>query len=85
MVTHRQIRAARGLLGWSQQQLADRAIVSLAAVSRLEKGLDVRVSTLAAIVKALTRARIEFLPGDANSKNGKNGRPGEGVRFRRRG
>jgi len=27
MITPRQIRAARALLGWSQQQLADKAIV----------------------------------------------------------
>ena len=39
MITSRQIRAARALLGWSQQQLADKAIVSLNAVARLEKGM----------------------------------------------
>ncbi len=38
MVTLREIRAARALLGWSQQQLADKAIVSLNAVARLERG-----------------------------------------------
>ena len=81
MVTARQVRAARGLLGWSQQQLADKAIVSLNAVSRFEKGLDVRVSTMRAILRALTRVRIEFLAGDPNCKNDKP--PGEGVRFRR--
>jgi predicted transcriptional regulator len=49
MITPRQIRAARALLGWSQQQLADKAIVSLNAVTRLEKAkVDSRVSTLVA-------------------------------------
>jgi len=38
MITPRQIRAARALLGWSQQKLADKAIVSLNAVTRLERG-----------------------------------------------
>jgi predicted transcriptional regulator len=41
------------LLGWSQQELADKAIVSLNVVTRLEKAsVDSRLSTLAAIEKA---------------------------------
>jgi predicted transcriptional regulator len=38
MITPRQIRAARALLGWSQQRLADKAIIALNALARLEKG-----------------------------------------------
>lgn len=73
MITPRQIRAARALLGWSQQELADRAIVSLNAITRLEKGrVDSRMSTLQAIEGALTKAGIEFLPADHK---------GEGVRL----
>jgi predicted transcriptional regulator len=74
MITPRQIRAARALLGWSQQQLADKAIVSLNAVTRLEKGkVDSRVSTIAAIEKTLSKAGVEFLPP---------GERGEGVRLK---
>jgi predicted transcriptional regulator len=74
MITARQIRAARALLGWSQQHLADKAIVSLNALARLEKGaVDSRVSTLLAIEKALLKAGIEFLPADLK---------GEGVRLK---
>ena len=74
MITPRQIRAARALLGWSQQQLADKAIVSLNAVTRLEKGkVDSRVSTINAIEKTLSKAGVEFLP--ASDK-------GEGVRMK---
>jgi predicted transcriptional regulator len=74
MVTPRQIRAARALLGWSQQQLADKAIVSLNAVTRLEKGkVDSRVSTIAAIEKTLSETGVEFLPA---------GERGEGVRMK---
>jgi predicted transcriptional regulator len=74
MITPRQIRAARALLGWSQQHLADKAIVSLNAVTRLEKGkVDSRVSTITAIEKTLAKAGIEFLPV---------GERGEGVRLR---
>lgn len=75
MVTARQIRAARALLGWSQQQLADKAIVSLNAVTRLEKSrVDSRISTVVAVEKALLKAGIDFIPADTR---------GEGVRLRR--
>jgi DNA-binding XRE family transcriptional regulator len=74
MITPRQIRAARALLGWSQQRLADKTIVSLNALARLEKGgVDSRVSTVLPIQKALAKAGVEFL--DADQK-------GEGVRLR---
>jgi predicted transcriptional regulator len=74
MITARQIRAARALLGWSQQQLADKATVSLNALARLEKGsVDSRVSTVAAVQKALVKAGIEFLSADQK---------GEGIRLK---
>jgi transcriptional regulator with XRE-family HTH domain len=73
MITARQIRAARALLGWSQQQLADKAIISLNALNRLERGeVDPRVSTVTALHKALTGAGVEFLSA---------GEKGEGVRL----
>lgn len=73
MITPRQIRTARALLGWSQQQLADKAIVSLNAVTRLERGeVDPRLSTLTAIQNALIEGGVEFLPPDSK---------GEGVRL----
>jgi len=62
MVTGAQIRAARALLGWSQQTLADRAIVSLNALNRLERGdVDSRQSTILAIETALEAAGITFI------------------------
>jgi transcriptional regulator with XRE-family HTH domain len=73
MITPRQIRAARALLGWSQQKLADKAIVSLNAVTRWERGeVDARMSTLTALERALTKAGVEFIPADQK---------GEGVRL----
>ncbi len=74
MITARQIRAARALLGWSQQQLADKAIVSLNAVTRLERAeVDPRLSTVTAVEKAITKAGVEFISPDE--------RKGEGVRL----
>lgn len=73
MISARQIRAARALLGWTQQQLADAAIVSFGALTRLERGeVDPRLSTITAVQTALVKAGIEFLP---------QGEKGEGVRF----
>lgn len=73
MITPRQIRAARALLDWSQQELADSAIISLNALARLERGIvDPRASTLSAVERALAKAGIEFL-----STSDK----GEGVRL----
>ena len=73
MITSRQIRAARALLGWSQQQLADKAIVSVNALARLERGeVDPRMSTLTAVHKAFNEAGVEFLAADVK---------GEGVRL----
>jgi len=61
------------LLGWSQQQLADVAIISINALIRLERGaVDSRISTVNAVVKALNRAGVEFLS---------SGEKGEGVRL----
>lgn len=76
MLSSRQIRAARALLGWSQQTLADKAILSLNAVKRLEVGKsDPKMSTVLAVKSALEAAGIEFL----SSAGGK----GEGVRLAR--
>lgn len=43
MITARQSRAARALLGWTQETLADRARISLTALKRLESENDLAV------------------------------------------
>jgi transcriptional regulator with XRE-family HTH domain len=54
MVTSPQVRAARALLGWTQELLADRALVALTALKRLESDrLSVRDATREAVRKAL--------------------------------
>ncbi len=58
MVTSRQVRAARALLGWTQELLADKALVALTALKRLESDrLSVRDATRGAVRKALEAAR----------------------------
>lgn len=64
MITGAQIRAARALLRWSAQDLADRAGLSYPTVQRAESGDGVprmRLQNLAAIQRALECAGVAFL------------------------
>ncbi|TCP41259.1 helix-turn-helix domain-containing protein [Rhodovulum marinum] len=63
-LTGRQIRAARGALNWSVQELADRTGVGTATIVRYEVAEGVpksRKGNLAAIRRALEAAGIEFI------------------------
>ena len=56
-----QIRAARGLLYWSQGELAERAGVSKQSVTRIEIGtIDSRFSTMTALNEAIRSAGVEM-------------------------
>jgi transcriptional regulator with XRE-family HTH domain len=72
-----QLKAARALLDWSQQELAAASGVSLPTVKRLEAGkgfLGGRPETSLKLQRALEGAGIEFLyPNDG----------GPGVRLRK--
>ncbi len=63
MITARQSRAARALLGWTQETLAEKARVSLTALKRLESesGLDVYETTRDEVRRAFEREGIVFL------------------------
>jgi transcriptional regulator with XRE-family HTH domain len=77
VITTEQMRAARGLLGWSQSELAKRAGLSLPTVKRVEAGKGPRVSDEARvrIQQALEKGGAQFI-----SPNG----GGPGVRLRKR-
>lgn len=66
MITARQSRAARALLGWNQETLADKAQVSLTALRRLESenGLRVYESTRDQVRRALEGNGILLLTTD---------------------
>lgn len=62
-VTAAQCRAARGLLAWSQEQLAAAAVVGVQTVIGFENGTRTpRERTVAAIRAALESAGVEFIP-----------------------
>ncbi|WP_454919291.1 helix-turn-helix domain-containing protein [Xanthobacter sediminis] len=63
MITARQSRAARALLGWTQETLAEKARVSLTALKRLESesGLDVYETTRDQVRRAFEEGGIVFL------------------------
>ena len=76
MLTSAQCRAARGLVDWNQQQLADAAGVGVATIRLFEAGKgEQRRSTLSVIRQALEAAGVEFTNGD---------QPGVRLRKRRR-
>jgi len=77
-VSIRQLKAARSLIGWSQEELASAANVSVPTIKRLEAvegPLGGRQTTAEKIRAALEKAGIEFI-----DENG----GGPGVRLRKR-
>jgi transcriptional regulator with XRE-family HTH domain len=77
VITREQIRGARGLLGWSQSQLAKRAGLSLPTVKRVETGTGPKVSD-----EARTRIRHALEAGGVRFIVENGGGPG--VRLRKR-
>jgi transcriptional regulator with XRE-family HTH domain len=65
MITASQCRAARGLLDWTQQQLADAARIGVATVRLFEsEATETRQATLAVLRQAFEFAGVEFTNGD---------------------
>ena len=75
MLTPAQCRAARGLIDWSQMELAERAGVGIVTIRQLEAGNHApRRATLDVVRRALEAAGVEFI-----DENG----GGAGVRLRK--
>lgn len=77
MIDAAQMRAARGLLNWTQKELAERSGASVATIKNVEAAVrDTRGSTLRAIQEAFEAAGVVFMePGDMRTG-------GKGVRLK---
>ena len=76
MIRPAQIRAARALLGWRQEDLSKASGVGTATIYRIERSdtfITGYASTLVRIQAALEKAGIEFIENDDNG--------GFGLRF----
>ena len=58
-----QCRAARGLLDWSQTELAQRMNVDRISVARFEAGTVVSANTVRAIQERLEKGGVRFISG----------------------
>jgi hypothetical protein len=75
MITPAQCRAARGLLDWTQQELADAARIGVATVRLFEgDAAESRQATLSVLRRAFELAGVEFIDGNGG---------GPGVRLRK--
>lgn len=66
-ITGSHLRAARGLLGWTQEDLSKKSRVAVGTVRRMETfsgPVGARTETLDKIISVLERAGVEFLNDD---------------------
>ena len=68
MINLEQIRAARAMLNWKQQELAEKAGISTGTLNNIERGIqtDPKISTMRAIQNTLEAAGIEFTESAAD-------------------
>ncbi|MGE5502735.1 MAG: helix-turn-helix domain-containing protein [Solirubrobacterales bacterium] len=75
-----QCRAARALLGWSQDQLREASGVAKVTIADFERGARARspyADTLKRLVEAFAAAGVEFIGAGEDSQYG-----GQGVRLK---
>jgi transcriptional regulator with XRE-family HTH domain len=64
IISGRHVRAARGLLGWTQADLCKKAKIALGTIRKMEASDDsvrVQTETLGRVVGAFEKAGVEFL------------------------
>ena len=80
-ISRAQARAARALLGWSQEELAKRSATSSPTIKRLALGTGpLRPENMTKIRQAFEAAGVEFIADW--QPNARGGQGGEGVRFK---
>jgi predicted transcriptional regulator len=64
LISGRHIRAARGILGWTQTDLAKKAKVALGTLRKMEDldgPVGTRIDTLKRVMAVLDKAGVDFL------------------------
>ena len=89
MLSAHQIRAGRGLLGWSRRDLAIVAGISQGTIKAIEQGTtDARLSTLRKLTQTFTAHGVEFVAEGSGTgvliKNGVDADPVQPSRTARR-
>lgn len=78
VITPEQCRAARGLLGWSQGELADNAGLTKLTISSFERGGAMRANNNELLEMAFDDGGVMFVDDGETSKAG-----GAGVRLQK--
>lgn len=78
MINDKQMRAARGLLGWSREELAERAGLSAPTIKRMETVGPKRssVENVQAVKNALQDAGVVFIDENGQGAGVRMAKPG---------
>ena len=78
MITAAQMRAARALIGWKQQELADGSGLSFATIQRMETQGTGKSSAdnVGAVQRALEVAGVQFIPENGGGAGVRLAKPG---------
>ena len=81
MLTPAQLRAARALLGWSREDLAEKSGLGAETVKNFElRGSDPKLGTVQKWRRALEAAGVKFIDADEHDGPGVRLRAGKGKR-----
>jgi len=65
IITNKQCRAARELLGWKQNDLSEKSKISAGTIADFERGVrELRVSTLEKLIATFKKVGIRFENND---------------------
>lgn len=80
MITLEQIKAARALIGWSQEDLSKHANLSKAGIAKIENGSNTpTMTTITKIIGAFDEADVEFLGTEGVRKRAGNIKTYKGI------
>ena len=79
MLTPDQCRAARGLLDWTQMELAKRVSISTVSIRSFEKGGEMRDANLKLLRLTFEAAGVQFIPENGGGAGVRLAKPRVGT------